>query len=261
MMRSVKRVSSPSLLPFSLFCLFLLSSCAAPSVGSRGRPPAPSPPPSEGPQVYTVAGQTYRVMGSSRGYVETGMASWYGPKFHGRKTSSGEVYDMEQYTAAHRTLPLGTFCKVRRTDGKGDSVVVRINDRGPFARDRILDLSRAAARQLDMLDEGVAEVTVTALGEEVFRGRAGITLRPREDYSAGSFSVQVGAFTVKGNAETLVRQLRQKHGKAEMSLFDRGDMVFFRVRVGRFNTREQAEAFRDRLLNSREFEEAFVVAR
>jgi rare lipoprotein A len=201
------------------------------------------------------------VMGTSRGYVETGMASWYGKKLHGRKTSSGEVYDMEKFTAAHRTLPLGTYVKVKRIDGKGDTVVVKVNDRGPFVEDRIIDLSRAAARPLYLLEDGVAKVTVTALGEEVFRGKGGVTLRPRPDYSSGSFSVQVGAFTVKQNAQRLAKDLKQVHGSADISIFDRGDELFFRVRVGRFQSREDAEQFRDRLVGSGEFTQAFVVAR
>jgi len=200
-------------------------------------------------------------MGTSRGYVETGVASWYGGKFHGRKTSSGEVYDMEKFTAAHRTLPLGTYVKVKRVDGQGDTIVVKINDRGPFVQDRIIDLSRAAARQLNMVDQGVAEVTVTALGEEVFRSKSGITLRPRLDYSSGSFSVQVGAFTVKENAQRLANDLKGEHGTADVSLFDRGDELFFRVRVGRFRSREEAERFRDELVEKGEFIQAFVVAR
>jgi len=207
-------------------------------------------------------GQTYRVMGSSKGFVQRGIASWYGTKFHGRKTANGEIYDMEKFTAAHRTLPLGTYVKVKRTDGKGESIVVKINDRGPFVDNRIIDLSRAGARQLDMLSEGVAPVVVTALGEEILREKPGeITLRPKFDYNKGAFSVQVGAFTVKENAQRLVRRMKDKHGAADLSLFERGDMNFFRVRVGRLTTRDEAESFRDRLLRSGEFDQAFVVAR
>jgi rare lipoprotein A len=254
------RFSSLFHLPYSLIIVvFLLSSCATPGPPpSTPRPSAPTP----GEQTYRVMGQTYRVMGTSKGFVQRGEASWYGGKFHGRKTSSGEVYDMEKFTAAHRTLPLGTYVKVKRTDGKGESAVVKINDRGPFVNDRIIDLSRAAARQLQMLDEGVAPVEITALGEEIFRQRPGeVTLRPRYDYDRGSFSVQVGAFTVKENAQRLVNQMRNEHGTADLSLYDRGDADFFRVRVGRFSTREEAEEFMDKLIRSGEFDEAFVVAR
>jgi rare lipoprotein A len=259
--------SSLSLISFllSLGCLLFLASCTTAPRAQRTAPSAP-PPPSQGAsqagKVYTVMGQTYRVMGSSRGFVETGMASWYGTKFHGRKTASGEIYDMDKFTAAHRTLPLGTYVKVKRTDGRGDSVVVRINDRGPFVDNRVIDLSRAAATQMDMLNEGTARVTITALGEEILKGKPGeVTLKQRYDYSKGSFSVQVGAFTVKENAQRLVRSMKTEHGDSHMSLYDRGDMVFFRVRVGRFETREDAERFKDRLLNSGEFDNAFVVAR
>lgn len=234
-----------------------LTSCATPG------PPAPSvtPPPS-GERIYRVMGQTYRVMGSSRGFVQRGMASWYGTKFHGRKTASGETYNMENFTAAHRTLPLGTYVKVKRTDGRGESVVVKINDRGPFVNNRVIDLSRAAARQLDMLKEGVAPVEVTALGEEILRGEPGeVTLRPRYDYNRGSFSVQVGAFTVKENAQRLVRRMKDEHGEADLSLIELGGREFFRVRVGRFNTDQEAEAFKEKLLRSGDFGHAFVVAR
>jgi rare lipoprotein A len=263
------RFSSSFFLPPSLFLiLFLLSSCATappPSPISPSAPSAPSPPartaPGEPEETYVVFGQTYRVMGSSRGYVETGMASWYGEQFHGQKTSSGEVYDMEKFTAAHRTLPLGTYVKVRRTDGEGESVVVRVNDRGPFVDNRILDLSKGAARQLNMLNDGVAKVTVTALGEEVFRGRSGITLKPRPDYTSGEFSVQVGAFTVRENAQRLAEEAKNTYGSADVSSFDRGDQVFFRVQVGRFASRQEAERFRDRLIGNGAFTSAFVVAK
>jgi len=239
----------------SLFLLLFLFSCAT----------APPPPPPQSPsvgQTYRVMGQTYRVMGSSKGFVQEGSASWYGPKFHGKRTASGEVYDMEKFTAAHRTLPLGTYVKVKRTDGKGETVVVKINDRGPFVDNRAIDVSRAAARQLEMLDEGVAPVLITALGEEVLRGKPDeITLRPRYDYGKGAFSVQVGAFTVRENAQRLARRMKEDHGASDLSLYDRGDAKFFRVRVGRFTTSEEAERFLDRLIASGEFDSGFVVAR
>ena len=210
---------------------------------------------------YEVNGRRYRVLGSSKGYVQRGMASWYGPKFHGRLTASGEVYDMEGMTGAHRTLPMGTYVRVKRIDGKG-GVVVKINDRGPFVRGRIIDLSRAAARQLNMLDTGVAEVEITALGERAGGSPGGETvLRARPDYAAGSFSVQVGAFTVKDNARRLAAAMKDRYGSADISLYDRGDTIFYRVRVGRFRTEEAAERFRDDLLRKGAFEEAYVVSR
>lgn len=256
--RSYKALLSPCFILIA--AVIIMTGC---STAPRARPPAPSPtPPPSGERTYRVMGQTYRVMGSSRGFVEKGMASWYGNKFHGRKTANGEIYDMEKFTAAHRTLPLGTYVKVKRTDGRGESVVVRVNDRGPFVDNRIIDMSRAAARQLDMLEEGVAPVEITALGEEILRGRSDeITLRPRYDYNRGAFSVQVGAFTVRENAQRLVRRLKNDHGAADMSMIDLSGTRYFRVRVGRFTTRGEAETFRDRLVSSGEFATAFVVAR
>ena len=261
MVNAFKR--SPSLFPVP-YTLFLAVVIALTSCTTVPRPPAPpsQPPSVTGERTYKVMGQTYRVMGSSKGFVQRGMASWYGTKFHGRKTANGEIYDMEKFTAAHRTLPLGTYVKVKRTDDKGESVVVRVNDRGPFVDNRVIDLSRAAARQLDMLDEGVAPVLVTALGEEILKGKSDeITLRPKLDYSKGAFSVQVGAFTVKKNAERLARRMKDEHGAADLSLFERGDTNFFRVRVGRFTSRAEAETLKIKLLRSREFDSAFVVAR
>ena len=259
---SKKRFSTSFILPYSLFFAAAIALTACATAPSALRPPPSEAPPPPGGQSYRVLGQTYRVMGSSKGYIEKGMASWYGTKFHGRKTANGEIYDMEKFTAAHRILPLGTYVKVRRTDGKGESVVVKINDRGPFVDNRVIDLSRAAARQLDMLNEGVAPVVVTALGEEILQGKTDeITLRPRLDYNTGEFSVQVGAFTVKENAEGLVRRMKDEHGTAYLSLFERGDMDFFRVRVGKFTMREEAERFMDQLLRSGEFDRVFVVAR
>jgi len=230
--------------------LALLSGC--------GSAPAPKTGKKD---TYVVLGKRYRVLGSSRGYVQSGLASWYGPNFHGKLTANGEIYDMEGLTAAHRTLPLGTYVKVTRSDG-GQEVVVRINDRGPFVKGRIIDMSKAGARQLDMLDEGVAKVTVRALGSREGRTGGGeIVLTPRKDYGQGAFSIQVGAFTVKENAHRLARRLKDQYGEADVSLYDRGDIKFFRVRVGRFSSEHEAERFRDGLIDRGEFDAAFVVAR
>jgi rare lipoprotein A len=112
--------------------------------------------------VYEVLGQTYRVMDSSSGYEERGVASWYGKKFHGRLTSNREPYDMYSMTAAHKTLPLPTYVKVRNLRNNR-SIIVRVNDRGPFVHNRIIDLSYAAALKLDMVRDGTSLVEVTAI--------------------------------------------------------------------------------------------------
>lgn len=112
--------------------------------------------------VYEVLGKRYTVMPSSAGYKERGVASWYGTKFHGNLTSNREVYDMHQMTAAHKTLPLPTYVRVRNLRND-KSVIVRVNDRGPFVHNRIIDLSYAAAARLDMIDDGTSLVEVTAI--------------------------------------------------------------------------------------------------
>ena len=111
---------------------------------------------------YTVFGRTYRVMASSRGFTQTGVASWYGSKFHGHETSNGEIYDMFAMTAAHTSLPLPTYVRVTNLDNQRQ-VIVRVNDRGPFVGNRIIDLSYAAAYRLDMLDRGTARVRIEAI--------------------------------------------------------------------------------------------------
>ncbi len=118
--------------------------------------------PSGNPDTYAIDGVTYRVMDTSAGYREVGLASWYGGYFHGRRTSSGDVYDMYRMTAAHKSLPLPTYVRVTH-QGNGRSVVLRVNDRGPFVEDRIIDLSYAAAAKLGMADSGTAPVEVVAL--------------------------------------------------------------------------------------------------
>ncbi len=114
------------------------------------------------PETYVIDGVTYRVLDTSAGYREEGLASWYGGYFHGRPTSSGDIYDMYLMTAAHRSLPLPTYVRVTHL-GNGRSVVLRVNDRGPFIDDRIIDLSFTAATKLGMAELGTARVEVVAL--------------------------------------------------------------------------------------------------
>ena len=122
---------------------------------------------------YTVLGKTYQVLPSSLGYRERGIASWYGNKFHGRKTSNGEIYSMYEMTAAHKSLPIPSYVKVTNLDN-GRTVVVRVNDRGPFHGSRIIDLSYAAAKKLDYSNKGTANVEVVAIdprARQATRGR------------------------------------------------------------------------------------------
>ena len=117
---------------------------------------------------YTVFGRSYQPYTKAHGYEERGLASWYGPKFQGRLTSNGEVYDMEKMTAAHKLLPMNTWVEVVNQDN-GKKAVVRVNDRGPFVDGRIIDLSKAAARKLGVLGPGTAPVYIRALGATPLR--------------------------------------------------------------------------------------------
>jgi len=157
------------------------------------------------PPSYEVLGRTYRVMDSSSGYQERGIASWYGTKFHGRRTSSGEPYDMYGMTAAHKTLPLPTYVRVTNLEN-GRSAILKVNDRGPFHQNRIIDLSYAAATKLGVLGRGTAMVEVTALEP----GRTGDP-ESRPALASGGMFLQTGAFSSVFNAR------RQKEMVARVS--------------------------------------------
>jgi rare lipoprotein A len=165
--------------------------------------PRPEPRSAHGnPPFYDVMGKRYFVLGAANGYVERGVASWYGPTFHGVNTSSGERYDMYAMTAAHKTLPLPTYARVTNLRN-GRSVTVRINDRGPFVANRLIDLSYTAAAKLDMLRDGTTFVEVRALtpGEPDVLTRSAETPPP-------ALYVQVGAFAEQGNAQRAVSRLQ-----------------------------------------------------
>jgi rare lipoprotein A len=155
-----------------------------------------------------------------RGGVEIGVASWYGPGFHGRPTSSGEVFDMNDMTAAHRTLPFGTNVMVTNL-ANDRSVVVRINDRGPFVRGRIIDLSYAAARVLGIVGPGTARVRLEALGGA----------DPPRPERAAEVWVQVGAFSVRENAHDIKRRLERSYEGVAVVRFKTGRGTYYRVRV------------------------------
>ncbi len=156
--------------------------------------------------------------------TEVGRCSWYGPGFHGRKTASGETYDQNAMTAAHRTLPLGTFVEVTDTH-TGRSVIVRINDRGPYHQGRVLDLSYGAARRLGIVERGVADVEIRVLGNA------------RSGYPRVRYAVQVGAFRNRREADRLARRLRAAGAQAYVV-----GGPLYRVRVGSFKHRDEAKA-------------------
>ncbi len=182
----------------------LLSGCVAPVVAPRTQAPlpkfGPGPLTSHTPgnkSPYVVFDKTYTVMPSSLGYVEIGIASWYGKKFHGRLTSNGEVYDMYQLTAAHKALPLPSVVRVTNLDN-GRKVIVRVNDRGPFHSDRVIDLSYATALELGFAEQGTAPVVIEAIDVENYPDEAQLP----EHHE--SFYLQVGAFSKSTGAEQLL---------------------------------------------------------
>jgi len=169
----------------------------------------------------------YKPPSGPRGGVEVGLASWYGREFHGRPTSNREIYNMNDMTAAHPTLPFGTYLMVTNLDNE-QTAVVRVNDRGPFVKGRIIDLSYAAARVLGMIGPGTARVRLEVL-PGYFWGSA----------PQARFSIQVGAFAVQENAYALKRQLEARYEGVFVTAYKTPNQAYFRVRV-RAKDRESA---------------------
>ncbi len=194
---------------------------------------------------YTVLGRTYTVMPSAEGYVERGIASWYGTKFHGRLTSSREPYDMYAMTAAHKRLPLPTFARVTNLDN-GRSIIVRVNDRGPFHEDRIIDLSYAAAVKLGIHVAGTGKVEVRAIDPDHPELAAAPPPGPVARPSA--LFVQVGAFASRDNARRLAGRLED--ADVDDVFLDRVKVdgrLLHRVRVGPLRDVAAADALTRRL--------------
>ena len=181
---------------------------------------------------------------------ELGLASWYGHPYHGRPTASGEIYNMHDMTAAHRTLPFGTRVRVHDLDN-GHDVEVRINDRGPFVNGRIIDLSNAAAKSIQMIGAGTAHVRLEILALPA-PGTPGAV--------PGVFAVQIGSFRNQDNATRLKARLEQKQfNEVTIQTFDRGDGIFYRVRVGAESSQDDADALAERLRQANLAGETFVV--
>ena len=194
---------------------------AAPIPGTPVPSPASGPPPAI-ERRPAVPGE----------YVEEGVASWYGDPFNGRRTSNGEVYDMHQFTAAHRTLPFGAIVRVTNLRN-GKQTEVRITDRGPFVANRVIDLSLSAAQSIDMVGTGTASVRV-----EVLSG---------PNPQAGFFGVQVGAFQSQDNAERFRTQLAARYSPVTIAAYDSPNGMFYRVRVGRLPSEDAAQRLADQL--------------
>ena len=193
------------------------------------------------PPSYVVNGKRYYVMESSHGYVERGIASWYGTKFHGRRTSSGEPYDMYAMTAAHKTLPLPAYARVTNLRN-GQSAVVKINDRGPFHENRVIDLSYAAAKKLGIagVGTGLVEVEVIKPGEP--QPDSSLASTPQRPAQEPELYLQVGAFTSESNAQRLSKRLQEMQLTAvSVTPAYRDKQRIFRVRIGPVESVEQAD--------------------
>jgi len=199
------------------------------------------------PKSYQVLGRRYQVMKNGDGHVERGIASWYGTKFHGRRTSSGEPYDMYAMTAAHKTLPLPSYVQVRNLDN-GRSTVVKVNDRGPFHDNRIIDLSYAAATKLGILGKGTGLVEIRVIDP----GQPAAV--PVEDTvktvqaAPPRLFIQVGAFSSQGNAQQQQQRIqRSLNEPVRIQPVERDGRTLFRVQVGPLASVEQADDVNDQL--------------
>ena len=236
----------------AVVCLWIVGACATQK--------APPSRPASYPKPYKVGKQWYQPIPHAKGFRQKGRASWYGKKFHGRKTSNGESYNMYGISAAHKTLPFGTYVRVRNLDNQ--SVLdVRINDRGPFVKGRIIDLSYGAAKQLGVVGPGTARVEIVALGARsdaaADNGKAP-AYRPM-DYYKGNFTFQVGAFADRNNALRLRSKLSKRYKNTHIVPYHDGQTILYRVRVGKTTSLEAATAYEETLVNHG-FTDVFTVA-
>lgn len=245
-----------SRLALTALALLALAACAPQPRRPLPAPEPPPPAPATGgdiapreeprarlgnPPFYEVDGQRYVVLASAAGHVERGVASWYGSDFHGGRTATGETYDMDAMTGAHPTLPLPAWVRVTNLQN-GRSVVVRLNDRGPFRKNRIIDLSRAAAEELDMIRVGTALVEVRSLASKAPQSSA------TQAASARQFFAQAGAFTDEGNARRLLERLRVAGiGDAAIDEARIDGRRLFRVRAGPVASVSEFDALIERL--------------
>lgn len=210
--------------------------------------PKPEPLSQSGNAPYKVYGKRYRVMKSSKGYKQQGYASWYGTKFHSKRTSSGEPYSMVGMTAAHRTLPLPTYVKVTNLQN-GKQVIVKVNDRGPFHSSRIIDLSYAAAKKIGLAGRGTGLVEVEAIDPHKPPKKSLAKKEPEKQLAqADPIYLQIGAFSQRANAEHLTKQIQEltdaiisiKVGRSQ-------EKPIYRVHIGPLASAERTKKLQQRL--------------
>ena len=199
----------------------------------------PSTTPKTGGYSYVVRGKRYHVKPVAVGYRETGLASWYGKKFHGRLTANQETYNMYKLTAAHKSLPLPSYIKVWNHNN-GKSVIVRVNDRGPFVEGRIVDLSYAAAKKIDMAEAGLAAVTIEVINPPVSKPITKVSNTPSNQRLG---YIQVGSYKEIANASRVVRLLKQQNLVPHLGRTSyRGDTDIHYVRLGPFSNPKALDA-------------------
>ncbi len=242
-------------------CTFGVPIDRDPAIGSSAKLPSLKKSKLGNPTSYVVFGKRYYVLDNAQGFAQRGVASWYGQKFHGRKTSSGEIYNMHAMTAAHKTLPLPSYVRVKNLKN-GRSVVVKVNDRGPFVGNRIIDLSYAAATRLGVTGPGTAqvEISVVSSGSQKARRPVVRTIPLTENAAVDvPLFIQMGSFGSVVNAENLLRELHDANEKAAaVSQLKTNNGLFYRVRVGPLFDIDEANAV-IRRLNNKGFSTARIV--
>lgn len=203
------------------------------------------------PDYYEVDGRRYNVLKNSAGYVKRGIASWYGSKFQGRRTSSGELYDMNAMTAAHPTLPIPTYVEVTNLHN-GRKVVVKINDRGPFVRNRLIDLSYVAALKLGITADGTGVVEVRAIDPAAYAPRASQAQNTSgTDHASGDLYLQIGAFADRDNAERMSQRVVSLSPGAAIQVSEGGNIKttgrIYRVRIGPLPSVEEVDRLMHKL--------------
>lgn len=273
----------PNLFNFLILMLLLSISygCGSKKYSPPGRAPAkthlstiakkkaPGTPATQRP--YVIKGITYYPIPSAEGYIERGKASWYGKPFHGRRTANGEIYNMYGDTAAHKTLPMHTMLLVRNLEN-GRTATVRINDRGPFVRERIVDLTYTKAAALGIVRNGTAEVEIIALEQR----DAEPTPRPRptkagnatpppakpqvQDFDKGNFYVQVGAFEKVENARILAEAFSRRGRDVIIQQYPAAGMNLYRVMIFAGTSLTRAKMYQQQL-ETEGFRYAMLLAR
>ena len=206
---------------------------------------------------YVIDSKTYYPIPSSEGYTKQGIASWYGPGFHGHKTSNGEIYNMHEMTAAHKLLPMNTMLLVHNLENDR-KVVVRVNDRGPFVRGRIIDLSHTAAKALGILKQGTMQVEIIALANKFRKRKDGSAVLSYDDIQHGDYFVQIGAFSYRGNAETLAKRFNDAGHNTMIYRWQGAEQELFRLWVYVGHTLNRAENA-ERSLLDKGYDGAFIL--